>query len=435
MFGTRSLGFGLGAILAGFVLSGCAASKSETPLSPTVAGPIPGVEITAPKPVQPAPGSTVLVDQQPVTLMLENASTNGARPLSYAVEIATDAAFTNKVFVRDSIPPGDTRTSLRLPDPLATGRAYYWHARAQDGANTGPFSAAASFSVVTPVVIGQPTLVSPLNNVTVTSVHPKFVWGNAPRSGPIGAVTYLIEVATTDSFANKVAVWMINEQPNQTSLDSPQDFAFSTVYFWHVRASDPSTVGPWSTSQTFRTPAPPPPPVVAPPISPVPGGGGTAPPDAINLFQAKVYNSPSDVASWPATSTLTRLDLMPSGVHVESTKQDSWPEVVPPGWSGGLQYTLWIVLNINGQWYTSGCIEYWRGLYESGGPVTNYAQDWYYDPIRWGPMAGHQPSPGEQVGFFVTAGDARNNGPISVKERSNVVIVSFPSSGGQSFRF
>jgi len=35
----------------------------------------------------------------------------------------------------------------------------------------------------------------------------------------------------------------------------------------------------------------------------------------------------------------------------------------------------------------------------------------------------------------VTAGDARNNGPISVKERSNVVIVSFPSNGGQSFRF
>jgi hypothetical protein len=126
---------------------------------------------------------------------------------------------------------------------------------------------------------------------------------------------------------------------------------------------------------------------------------------------------------------------MPSGAHVESTKQNSWPDVVPPGWSGNLQYTLWIVLNINGQWRASGCIEYWRGLYENGGPVTNYAQDWYYDPIRWGPMAGHQPAPGEQVGFFITAGDARNNGPYAVKERSNVVIVSFPNSGGQSFRF
>ena len=61
---------------------------------------------------------------------------------------------------------------------------------------------------------------------------------------------------------------------------------------------------------------------------------------------------------------------MPSGAHVVFDRQSSWPEVVPPGWSGGLQYTLWIVLNINGQWHASGCIEYWRGLYESGGPVT-----------------------------------------------------------------
>ena len=108
---------------------------------------------------------------------------------------------------------------------------------------------------------------------------------------------------------------------------------------------------------------------------------------------------------------------------------------MPPGWSGGLQYTLWIVLNINGQWHASGCIEFWRGLYESGGPVTGYARDWYYDPVRWGAMAGHQPAPGEQVGFFVTSGDARNNGPSSVMERSNVVVVPFPSAAGGSFVF
>jgi hypothetical protein len=50
-------------------------------------------------------------------------------------------------------------------------------------------------------------------------------------------------------------------------------------------------------------------------------------------------------------------------------------------------------------------------------------------------MAGHQPAPGEQVGFLATAGDARNNGPSSVKQRSNVVVVSFPSNAGQSFVF
>src|SRR5580700_4990726 len=48
-------------------------------------------------------------------------------------------------------------------------------------------------------------------------------------------------------------------------------------------------------------------------------------------------------------------------------------------------------------------------------------------------MAGHQPTVGEQVGFLVTAGDARNNGPTILKERSNVVVVPFPSASGASF--
>jgi hypothetical protein len=170
-------------------------------------------------------------------------------------------------------------------------------------------------------------------------------------------------------------------------------------------------------------------------FTPSPTPSGPAPNDAINLSTAIIHNSPADVPSWPVTTTITRLNLMPSGAHAEFSAQSSWPEVVPPGWTGGIQWTLWIVLNINGQWHASGCIEYWRGLYESGGPVSGYAQDWYYDPVRWGAMAGHQPAPGEQVGFLVTSGDARNNGPSSVKQRSNVVIVSFPSNSGGSFAF
>lgn len=149
-------------------------------------------------------------------------------------------------------------------------------------------------------------------------------------------------------------------------------------------------------------------------------------------------NSPADVASWPATATLTFLDLGVGGAHVEFTKRDgpgSWPDYLPPGWDGPLEYTLWIVLKINGHWYASGCMEFWRGLDRNGGGPAGYAQNWYYDPGRWGPMSSHQPSPGEQVGFLVTAGDARNNGGTILRERSNVVMVSFPNSGGGSYSF
>jgi len=163
------------------------------------------------------------------------------------------------------------------------------------------------------------------------------------------------------------------------------------------------------------------------------------PPDGeAALGSASVLNSPGDIASWPATATITLLDLQATGVHIDFTKKDgpdSWPDV-PFGAPGdSLEYTLWILIDIDGAWYASGCIEYWRGLYENGGPPSQYAMNWYYDPIRWGDMVGHQPAVGEWVGFFVSAGDARNNGNSIVQERSNVVVVPFPADTGATFTF
>src|ERR1700676_5563967 len=145
-------------VIPAFVaMAACAASKSADPLSPTVAGPIPGVNITSPSLMQPGSGAKVAVDQQPLTLTVGNAATSGVRPLTYVFEIAADASFANLVFARDGIAPGASgQTSLKLPDALATARTYFWHARAQDGANTGPFSPTSAFDVFTPIVIGAP---------------------------------------------------------------------------------------------------------------------------------------------------------------------------------------------------------------------------------------------------------------------------------------
>jgi hypothetical protein len=254
-----------------FALVGCEASKSSTPLSPSVAGPIPGIEITAPKTLEPV-SAKVAVDKQPVTLLIENASSTGPRPLTYAVEVAVDAAFTSKVFEQANVAPGEGgRTTLRLPDPLQSGRSYYWRARAQDGANTGPFSAPASFDVFTPILIEDPQLVAPAVNALEQPLRPTFIVNNAVRSGPVGNVRYMFELADSASFANK-AFLDIPEQPNQTRLTAPQDLAYSTVYYWHVRAFDETTTGPWSLTRAFQTVARP----VAPPPAPdpVPGGGG-----------------------------------------------------------------------------------------------------------------------------------------------------------------
>lgn len=415
------------------MLSGCAAEKSSNPLSPSVAGPIPGVAITTPTPMQPNNGSQVAVDQQPVTLLVNNASTSGVRPLSYVFEVATDVNFTNKVFIRDSIAPGDGKTSLKLPEPLAAGRSYYWHARAEDGANTGSFSNAASFNVFIPVVIQAPALVTPGINTTADSVRPRFTVNNATRTGPAGAISYLIEVADSDTFANKLAAWSVAEQANQTSTTPPQDLPNSKYLFWHARAYDSGTLGPWSATQAFQTPAPV---VVAPP--PPPGGAvGGAANDAIDLRQAAVYNSPADIASWAVTSKITSVSMSSSaGLSFEFTTKQSWRDVTPPGWDGPLQYTVWAVVNINGRWHTSGFIQMWRGRASTGAPIlSDFARNWAYDS-RWGPMMGYQPHAGEQMGFFVSAGNARGDGGVSsVRERSNVVIIALPAGDNGYFPF
>ena len=101
----------------------CETSKSSNPLSPSVAGPIPGVDISAPKPLQPTLNANVESDQQPITLLIENSSSTGQRPLTYRIEVAADGGFSTMVFSKDNISPGGNgRTSVNLPDKLASDR-------------------------------------------------------------------------------------------------------------------------------------------------------------------------------------------------------------------------------------------------------------------------------------------------------------------------
>ena len=119
-----------------FSLLACEAQKSSNPLSPSVAGPIPGVEITPPKLLEPLQGFKFKESQQPIKLLIENASSNGVRPVTYMFEVATDTDFTTKVYARSGVPAGDNgRTSVQI-DRLDLGRAYYWRAKADDGANS-----------------------------------------------------------------------------------------------------------------------------------------------------------------------------------------------------------------------------------------------------------------------------------------------------------
>ena len=163
------------------------------------------------------------------------------------------------------------------------------------------------------------------------------------------------------------------------------------------------------------------------------------PRDAIDMSQVEVWNSPADIASWPITAAITALTMRPGqnvGLAFQSSAQTTWPDYTPPGWDGPLQYTVWAVVKVNGRWHTSGFIQMWRQRPSTGAPIlTDFAQNWAYDG-RWGPMAGYQPQVGEQMGFFLSAGNARGVGSVtSVRERTNVVVVSLPPGDTGDFTF
>jgi hypothetical protein len=263
------------ALTAGLVLllSACSTSeKSENPLSPSVAGPIPGVTISSPKLLEPGSGWTLQSSDQPLTLLVENASTSGQRPLAYTFQIAADAGFTSLVFTRTGVAQGDNgRTSLRLPDALQTGVTYYWRARAEDGANTGVYSSPVSFVIEVPVTLAAPVLVSPVNGEKIGSTRPTFRFNLSGRSGPAGSVTYGLEVASSDSFTTKYGAWQFAEQAGGMSVTPVLDVPYEQPVYWRVRAyeSYKGVVSGWAVGAFYgpATPAPTP----SPSPSPSPG--------------------------------------------------------------------------------------------------------------------------------------------------------------------
>jgi hypothetical protein len=417
-------------------LVACERSKSSNPLSPSIAGPIAGVTVDAPTAVSPAPASQIAVDQQPITLVIQNATTNSPRPFTYIFEISTDAAFATKVFTQTGIEPGAGTTSVKLPQSLTPERKYYWRVKADDGANASEFTSPAEFMVYTPVVIQAPWLETPSHNSTGVVRKPSLVIKNSTRTGPAGAIQYLFELSTDVTFASKIASSLVNEGDAQTSYSVPNDLAYSTTHYWRVKAMDPGHESVHSGIGVFTTLAAP---IIVTP-GPVTGPNPTAV-DDINLGAATIWNSPSDLASWPATSKITGLDMRSYGIMVDFHKKDGpnrWPDVYPPGWDEPLQYTMGLCFRINGAWHCSASIQYWNGLGHSGGPPSRYSAEWFYDSYRWGPLATHQPAVGETIGVFVCGGDCRNTNSghkSTVKERTNVVLVPMPSDSGASYSF
>lgn len=161
----------------------------------------------------------------------------------------------------------------------------------------------------------------------------------------------------------------------------------------------------------------------------------------LDLASARIVNAP-DVRSWPETSRITEVSFDGSVTRVLHTKQfgdGAWPEVVPENWKGGLQYTIWLFRQIEGQWTGSAFIQMWQDRDGSGSPRDPdiprvYHEHWFYG-TRWNPIqTAGQIADGELLGFMVSSGNGRDSrGPYGPSERSNVVVV--PAADVARYRF
>lgn len=290
MIRSRNLSAALAAALL-IALAACEAKKSSNPLSPTIAGPIAGVEITQPRLLEPAQGFKFKENEQPIRLLIENSSSTGVRPITYSFEVATDSAFGNRVFARSGVAPGEGgRTSLQL-DALELGRPYYWRARAEDGANSSAY-ATAGFELLPRAVLTVPGLVSPVNNVRVAEQQPVLVINNSQRNHAVGALRYIFVVARDQAFTNVVASVMLNESSVNTQWKVDRVLEHNAMHFWRVRATDGEVSSDWSPTQIFTTPAAPAPspsPGPGPAPGPAPGGpcNSSSPEQIVSCERAK----------------------------------------------------------------------------------------------------------------------------------------------------
>jgi len=415
--------FGIWSALALFVVTtACSKTSPTRPSDGTASGQttsvtdaVTGVTLTSPALVTPTANQQFKNVEQPVTLTVKNAVTSGTTALTYTFEVASDAAFGTKVFSKDGVAAGSATTALKI-DKLPANKSYFWRARASSGTLAGPYSEVRGFGIGPEVILAQPVNGDPQPNATVGE-QPILNVNNVGRSGPNGAIFYRFEISDTAAFGSLVYSATVAERTDRpfTGHDVTIKLAEKT-YFWRVIATDPANA-----------------------VTSVPSNPSAMKVQPFSLQQATILDSPDNFAFFAETAKITTLIMGPFGINVDFTKKngpDRWPDIFPPGFSGPIQYCLGMAWNIDGHWYASAPIEMWNDRPEGGGPPQDYALNWFYNPTRWAPMTFHQPSPGETIGFFVVAGDVRGfNSNQKYQERSNVVMIPMPDSGGATFTF
>jgi hypothetical protein len=371
-----------------------------------------GSTIVAAKPLSPAAGATIPWNQQPITLSISNGVTTGSSPLTYTFEVASDTAFTKLDVSKTGVAAGTGGTTSLALDKLAGGRAYFWRVLAKPASGTGPYSAIRTFTVGPEVVLQTPTLASPINGAQAFSPV-SLVITNISRTGPVGPIVYTIDVSADSGFGNLLYNADAAEQPGgQTTVSATiSGLANGSTYYWRVKATDNTNkiTTPYSSVASFVA-------------------------QSFNFATVRNWDNPPDVGVWPESTRITSVEFTGNAMRVDFDRREGsnrWPDQIPPGFAGALQYTLGMCRFVENGWHCSAVVEFWHGRsIDDTAPPSRFWREWWYDSARWGPLATNPPQEGETIGVYVGSGDLRGRAWTratcpGVCERSNIVFVKF----------
>jgi hypothetical protein len=185
----------------------------------------------APMLLSPAQGATGV--SQNVTLSW-NLSTNADY---YAVQVATNSTFTNKV-----VDVSDIYTTTYTVSGLAANTMYYWRVRALNGMGASSYSTIRSFTTVAGVPVA-PVLNTPADNATNIPTSTNITWYTVS-----GATSFAVQVSTNSSFTG-----LIVNQAGLTTTTYNLSLAPGTDYYWRVSASNGYGSSGYSAARKFTT--------------------------------------------------------------------------------------------------------------------------------------------------------------------------------------
>lgn len=382
-----------------------------------------GATIIAARASSPASGAQISWVAQPITLSVTNGVTTGSAPLTYNFEVSTDSAFGKLTQSKTGVVAGAGTTSVAL-DKLAGSTTYYWRVQVKPANGTGPYSAVRSFVVGPEIILGAPTPVSPVNGANAFTPA-QLVARNIPRSGPVGPLTYTFQIASDSNFSDVLFNQDVAEQggggdAQTTAVANGVALVGGRTYFWRYKVTDARNgiATAYSAGTTFVA-------------------------QSFNFATAKIWDSPPDVGVWPETTKITSIEFTGNAMRVDFDRREGpnrWPDQIPPGFQGPLQYTLGMCRYLEGGWHCSGVVEFWYGRdLNDTAPPSRFWREWWYDSARWGVLGVYPPQEGETVGVFVGSGDLRGRTWTratcpGVCERSNVAFVPF-TTGGASYSY